>query len=148
VLKKQQARVHPNPSTGKLIRAMEKRLQREVYDQRIAKPKDQKAITGLALKGEVANPKLVLRATGVAKSIGTKTLFQQVSFEIRGKERVLLAGENGSGKSTLLKILLHKVSPDSGQVKIGESVRIGYFAQEHEDLDPAKTVIEEYLATE
>ncbi len=147
-LKKQQARVHPNPATGKLIRAMEKRLQREIYDQEIPKPNSEKGITGLELKGEVANPKLILRAKNVSKSLSEKPIIRDVSFEIRGKERVLLAGENGSGKTTLLRLLIGDSQPDRGEVRIGDNVHVGYFAQEHELLDPNKTVIEEYLSTD
>jgi len=69
-----------------------------------------------------------------------------VSFEIRGKEKVLLSGANGSGKTTLLKVILGEHEPRSGSVTIGTDVSLGYFAQEHEQLDRSRTAIEEFVA--
>ncbi|HHX66079.1 MAG TPA: ABC-F family ATP-binding cassette domain-containing protein [Chloroflexi bacterium] len=58
-------------------------------------------------------------------------------------ERVGLLGPNGAGKSVLLRCILGRETPDGGVVRIGPSVRVGYYAQEHETLDPNKTLIEE-----
>jgi ATPase subunit of ABC transporter with duplicated ATPase domains len=147
ILKKQEASVHPDPAKGKQIRAMEKRLEREIHANEIAKPKNNKIIRGMDLKGEASSSKLILRCKKVSKKFGEKKVLSDISFEIRGGERVLLSGANGSGKTTLLKIINGQIDSDSGEVKIGDKVRIGYFAQEHEDLDMNKTVIDEYLST-
>lgn len=143
VLKKQEATVHPDPAKGKQIRAMEKRIQREIYDQELRRPRNFKEIKGLQLKGETANPKLILRCVDIKKSFNEEPLLKKISFEIRGKERVLLSGKNGTGKTTLLKIAMGDAQQDDGEVKVGEKVKIGYFAQKHEKLDPHKTVLEE-----
>jgi ATP-binding cassette subfamily F protein 3 len=58
-------------------------------------------------------------------------------------ERVGLLGPNGAGKSVLLRCILGQEEPTAGTIKIGPSVRIGYYAQQHETLDPGKTLIEE-----
>ena len=58
-------------------------------------------------------------------------------------ERVGLLGGNGAGKSVLFRCILGWEPPTGGVIKVGPSVRIGYYAQEHETLDPAKTLIEE-----
>lgn len=148
VLKRQEAHVHPDPAKGKLIRAKEKYLQREIYDKEIIRPKDQKKITNLELKGETASAKLIIRAKDIAKSFSGKTLLRGVNFELRGREHILLAGENGSGKTTLLKIITGDLQPDSGEFKLGENVHFGYFAQEHEILNLDKTVMDEFLSTD
>ena len=114
----------------------------------IIKPKNHRKIRGMELKGETASSKLIVRCKNIAKRLGDKWILWDISFEIRGEERVLLSGSNGSGKTTLLKIITEDLSPDKGDLKIGEKVQIGYFAQEHENLDLHKTVIEEYLVTD
>lgn len=146
-LKRQEASVYADASKGKQIRAKEKYLQREIYDKEISKPNQFKKIRGATLEGEVSNSKLILRATSVSKSFNEKKILSNVSFEIRGKERVLLSGDNGSGKTTLLKILVSELEQDSGEATLGTEVSIGYFSQEHEYLDQNKTVLEEFLST-
>ena len=146
--KREQARIHADPSAGRQIRAMEKRLEREIYSQTIARPKDYRSIRSMELSGETSNSKLIASCSGIGKQFGEKWPLWDISFEIRGKERVLLGGENGSGKTTLLKILNGEIAQDKGTIKIGTNVSVGYFAQEHETLDPNKTVMEEFLNTE
>ena len=58
-------------------------------------------------------------------------------------ERAGLLGPNGAGKSVLFRCILGQVEPSGGTIKVGPSVRIGYYAQEHETLDPSKTLVEE-----
>lgn len=148
VLKQQEAHVYSDPAKGKQVQAIKKRLEREIYSQELTKGKDFKKMKGLELKGENHASKLILRVTNVSKSFGDKKLFQDVSFEVRGDERLVLAGKNGSGKTTLLNIIAGKMDADSGEVKIGEGVRFGYFSQHHEDLDSKNTVMQEFLATD
>lgn len=147
-LKKQEASMYADPAKGKQIRAMEKRIQREIYNQEIPRPKSQKKLGDIELQGETAMAKLILRTTDISKIFQDKSVLQKINFELRGREHVLLAGKNGSGKTTLLKILIGEVTPDAGEIKIGENVRCGYFAQEHEILNKNKTVIEEFSATD
>jgi len=147
-LKRQEAHVHPDPAKGKLIRAKEKYLEREIYNKEIPYPKSQKKINGLELKGETASAKLIIRSENIIKGFPGKQLLRGISFELRGREHVLLAGDNGSGKTTLLKIITGNLQPDSGEFKLGENVHFGYFAQEHETLNPDKTVLDEFLNTD
>jgi ATPase subunit of ABC transporter with duplicated ATPase domains len=147
-LKRQEARIYDDPAKGSQIRAMEKRMEREIYSCEIIKPKEFNKIKGLNLKGETVSSKLIVRAKEIAKSFSERFILWKIDFEVRGEERILLAGENGSGKTTLLKIIAGEITPDKGNIKIGEKVNIGYFAQEHENLNPNKTVIEEFLSTE
>jgi ATP-binding cassette subfamily F protein 3 len=65
-----------------------------------------------------------------------------VGFMIRHGERVGLIGPNGSGKSVLLRLILGLEAPDSGDIKIGPSIKVGYYAQEHETLNLDMTLID------
>jgi ATP-binding cassette subfamily F protein 3 len=147
-LKRQEARIYDDPAKGSQIRAMEKRMEREIYSCEIPKPKESNKIKGLELKGGAVSSKLVVRAQEIAKCFAEKFILWKINFEVRGEERVLLDGENGSGKTTLLKIIAGEIKPDKGIINIGEKVNVGYFAQEHENLDSNKTVVEEFLNTD
>jgi len=148
ILKKQEAHVHPDPAKGKQIRAMERRLEREIYSQEIVKPKSFGKIKGMNLSGETTASKLMVRCLDLAKKFGEKWVLWKINFEVRGEERVLLAGDNGCGKTTLLKIIIGSLKHDGGNLKIGDAVNVGYFAQEHENLDQNLTVIEEFKKTD
>jgi ATP-binding cassette subfamily F protein 3 len=75
-----------------------------------------------------------------AKSKGA--VLANVSLLLRHGERLGLIGANGAGKSVLLKIIVGQMQPDAGEVKIGPSVKMGYYAQEHETLDFNQTLID------
>ncbi len=73
-------------------------------------------------------------------------LFTAPELELRRGERVALLGSNGSGKTTLVRTILGEIRPLAGEVRIGASVQVGYFAQGHANLDRDKTAIETILA--
>lgn len=85
----------------------------------------------------------VLTVEGLSKAYGNKELFSDISFEIKKGERVALIGNNGTGKTTILKIITGQLEADSGQVKLGSKVYIGYYDQEHQILNPEKTLFDE-----
>ena len=126
---------------------MKKRLEKEVYAKESPKPKSEKKIKKLEFDGESSSGKLILKLKDVHKKFNNREILKGVEFEIRGKDHVLLRGENGSGKTTIVRIATGLIKPDSGEVKIGENVNWGYFAQEHEILNPQNNVEEEFLAT-
>ena len=85
----------------------------------------------------------VLTVEGLAKSFDGKTLFENLSFNIRRGEHVALIGDNGTGKTTILKILNGLLGQDAGHIRPGTNVHIGYYDQEHHVLDDRNTVFEE-----
>ncbi|MDU4962158.1 MAG: ABC-F family ATP-binding cassette domain-containing protein [Sporomusaceae bacterium] len=87
----------------------------------------------------------VAEAEALTTAYGERTVFEKLSFLIRRGERVALAGPNGAGKSTLLKVLTGDVSPVKGRIKLGNRVKIGYFDQEHQDLNLSQTVLDELV---
>lgn len=71
----------------------------------------------------------VLKISGLSKSFGIKTVFENVSFEVRSGERIGLVGANGAGKTTLLKCIMGAEEPDKGSVKASDGAIIGYLRQ-------------------
>jgi ATPase subunit of ABC transporter with duplicated ATPase domains len=85
----------------------------------------------------------VVRIEGVSKKYGARTIHEKLDLHLRRKERWCVMGINGAGKSTLLKLVVGETQPDTGEVKVGASVKLGYFAQHTmELLDPDRTVID------
>ena len=80
----------------------------------------------------------------ISKSYGGKCLIDDFTYLFMKNDRIGFIGPNGSGKSTLMKIILGEVLPDSGHVELGQTVKIGYYAQEigAEEMKPAQRVIE------
>ncbi|MDP2876896.1 MAG: ABC-F family ATP-binding cassette domain-containing protein [Holophaga sp.] len=81
---------------------------------------------------------------GVSKAYGTRSIYKNFDFHIRRRERWCVMGKNGAGKSTLLKMMAGALEPDSGEVRLGASLKLGYFAQQSLDLlDADLTVLEQ-----
>jgi ATPase subunit of ABC transporter with duplicated ATPase domains len=83
-----------------------------------------------------------LSASGLSKSYGSLEVFTDVDLAIDRGSRVVVLGLNGAGKTTLLRLLGGIEPPDTGVVEVGHGLRLGYYAQEHETLDPDRTVLE------
>jgi ATP-binding cassette ChvD family protein len=85
----------------------------------------------------------VIEAVGLEKEYGDKLLFKNLSFKLPPGGIVGVIGPNGAGKSTLFKIITGQETPDAGEVKIGETVKLAYVDQSRDALDPNKNVWEE-----
>jgi len=96
---------------------------------------------GLQINGWRGSNK-VLETKRLAKSFADEALFNNLDLLIRHGERVGLVGPNGAGKSVLLKMVLGEIEPDHGEIVIGPSVAVGYYAQQHETLDRSQTLID------
>lgn len=97
--------------------------------------------------------KKTLELSELSKSYGTRCLFKDYSYIFLRDDRIGIIGENGCGKSTLLKIIIGEVQPDTGTVIIGDTIRIGYFSQDSQEMDDTMRVIDyikevgEYVTT-
>ncbi|HZM70382.1 MAG TPA: ABC-F family ATP-binding cassette domain-containing protein [Candidatus Cryosericum sp.] len=81
------------------------------------------------------------------KAYGRRVVYAGMNLTIRRGERWAIMGRNGAGKTTLLRIIAGALAPDSGEVRLGASLKLGYFAQQSLDvLDPACTVLEQLQA--
>ncbi|MCM2418649.1 MULTISPECIES: ABC-F family ATP-binding cassette domain-containing protein [unclassified Streptomyces] len=86
--------------------------------------------------------KTPLMASGLSKSYGSLEIFTDVDLAIDRGSRVVILGLNGAGKTTLLRLLAGVETPDTGKIEPGHGLKLGYYAQEHETLDPDRTVLE------
>ncbi len=111
--------------------------------ERIERPEELRAEMRLTLTPVTESGEDVLFAEHLKKSYGENLLFQELGIDIKRGEHVALIGGNGTGKTTLLKILARKLAKDAGTVTLGARVRMGYFDQENQDLDPEKTLFDE-----
>ncbi len=85
----------------------------------------------------------VLTAQDLSLSFGGPALFEHVDLEIKHQEKVFLIGPNGCGKTSLFKILLGQYAPDSGLVRLGSAIDVGYYEQSQLSLHDEKTVMDE-----
>ena len=86
--------------------------------------------------------KTTLAFQNVSKGFDGKLLFRDFSYQFQKNDRLGIIGRNGAGKSTLLKLITGIEKPDSGEIEIGQTVKIGYFSQENEALSGELTVLE------
>jgi ATP-binding cassette subfamily F protein 3 len=136
-LKRYQLWVQVSDKFASRVHSMETRLAK--VDRR-DRPSLERRKMGLELNGWRGSNQ-VLELLDVHKSYARPVL-AGVHFLIRHGERVGLIGPNGAGKSVLLRLILGTEIPDMGEIKIGPSIKVGYYAQEHETLDLNKTLID------
>ncbi|MGL6026354.1 MAG: ABC transporter ATP-binding protein [Vibrio sp.] len=118
------------------VRAL-KRLRQERTERREVQGK-----VNLQIDDTNRSGKIVFEAQNLHYSIGGKTIVDDFSFNIMRGDRIALIGANGCGKSTLLKLLLGDLEADSGKLHCGTKLKVAYFDQYRELLDPEKTVID------
>ena len=116
------------------------RIQRIEALQNESGPAQEETLAMESLKTRLG--KKTLEARHIAKAYGDRKLIEDFSYIVLPRDRIGIVGKNGSGKSTLVKLLCGLVPPDSGEVIRGETVKIGYFSQESEELDPKQRVID------
>jgi len=82
----------------------------------------------------------VIDAEHVSKAFGDKLLYGDLNFSLPPAGIVGIVGPNGAGKTTIFKMIMEALEPDSGEFKVGETVKLGYVDQTHADISPEKTV--------
>lgn len=109
----------------------------------LEKPTEVRADMHLKLEPKFASGNDVLHVENLSKSFGSLTLFERLGFYIKKGEHVAIIGDNGTGKTTILKLINELVAPDTGEIRLGTNVVIGYYDQEHHVLHMDKTLFEE-----
>jgi ATPase subunit of ABC transporter with duplicated ATPase domains len=113
------------------------RLLASLEDERVADK-----VARIAFPKPAPCGKTPLTATELSKSYGSLEVFTDVDLAIDRGSRVVVLGLNGAGKTTLLRVLSGLERPDTGEVRPGHGLKLGYYAQEHETLDIERTVLE------
>ena len=108
----------------------------------IDKPTENNNSMQIVLSPRIESGKNVLDVTDLTKAYDHR-LFSDINFSLRRGDHVAIIGDNGTGKTTILKIINNIVSADSGEIKLGTNVCIGYYDQEHHVLHDDKTIFEE-----
>ncbi len=127
----------------KSIRRAESREKMLDKIERLEKPTEVRSDMKLTLTPHRTSGNDVMQVEGLSKRFDQHLLFENVSFEIKRGEHVAVIGDNGTGKTTLLKIINELLPMDSGIIKLGTNVEIGYYDQEHHVLHMDKTLFEE-----
>ncbi|MEK4710120.1 ribosomal protection-like ABC-F family protein [Bacillus sp. FSL R10-2780] len=116
----------PNEGLHKRARNMERALERI---EKLKRPILDRKQMGLQFDGQERSGKDVVVMKEVSKGFADRSLFEKVNLHIRFQERAAIVGRNGTGKTTLLKLLLEEMKQDTGEIRIGSSVKIGYLSQ-------------------
>ena len=82
----------------------------------------------------------VIEAIGVSKAFGDKLLYEDLNFKLPQAGIVGVIGPNGAGKTTIFKMIMEEITPDKGEFKVGETAKIAYVDQAHSNIDPEKTI--------
>ena len=126
----------------KSIRAAESREKALDRMEKLEKPVDERAIR-FSFEARRRTGEDVLQLTEMSKSFGEKHLFHDLTLRVRAGDRVALIGPNGVGKSTLIKIIVGEEQPDTGFIRYGSNVDIGYYDQHQSTLHADKTALDE-----
>lgn len=132
---------------AKVLKAKQRQLER-IENQKVDKPGKPVSPAFEVINKSIIGkkfPKFIVQGKNLCKSFGDRQTFKDVSFNIKPKDKIALLGENGVGKTTLLKIICGLDKDFSGQLEISPSVKIGYFAQELDNLNNEATIFDDVL---
>jgi ATPase subunit of ABC transporter with duplicated ATPase domains len=140
VLKAQADRMRYKATKARAAQSMDKRAAKLLGGLEEVRRSDK--VAKLRFPDPAPCGKTPLTAEGLSKSYGSLEVFTDVDLAIDRGSRVVILGLNGAGKTTLMRLLAGIEAPDTGEVVPGHGLKIGYYAQEHETLDPERTVLQ------
>jgi ATPase subunit of ABC transporter with duplicated ATPase domains len=130
---------HSTEKRARKAKTLDTRVAR-LRKQAIAAPKRERKVN-VRFPTPPHSGKAVLTVTELTKGYGGPPVFEDVSFDVVRAERLLVLGLNGAGKTSMLRILAGQSTSDSGDVRFGTGVSVGYYAQEHEGISAGLDVI-------
>lgn len=139
-LRKQAEKMRAKASKAKAAQSMFKRADRLLAETSTQRKSD--AVAKLRFPTPKPSGRVPLTAAGLSRSYGSLEVFTDVSLAIDRGSKVVILGLNGAGKTTMLRILAGVDKPDTGSRELGHGAVIGYYAQEHETLNPTDTIWE------
>lgn len=122
---------------------MERRAQKLLEEGKFEKKKEK--VADIRLPEPERGGRILAECKNLHYSFGGSALFENLNLTVERNARIAILGANGAGKTTFLRILLGKLAPEKGEVEIGSGCRIGYFSQEHENLESDSTVLENMM---
>jgi ATPase subunit of ABC transporter with duplicated ATPase domains len=125
---------------ARLAKVLDHRVER-LRDERIEVTKKERKVV-FKLPPPPRSGDVPMTVEHLSVTYGDNTVLRDANLILRREDRVLIVGRNGAGKSSLLRCLAGTQTAKTGSVKLGANVTMGYFAQEHEQLDPTKTALE------
>ncbi len=137
-------KIKDGKARGRAVQAAKKRINREVEENKKEAYKEQ-IISKVNFDTDITHSKLMINFENVTKQYGIKPVFNDLSFDIRGGEKVWLFGPNGAGKTTIVKLITGEEQPTEGIVKVGTNIRLGYFAQKQTHLDYSKNLLDQFM---
>lgn len=135
--------IHRQNWFGSRFKSHQKMLDRM---EKIEKPRNRTQKMSISFGAEHKSGVNILTVNNLTKKFGDFTLLDSISFEVEKDDKIGLIGPNGCGKTTLLKIITSQTEKTSGKAELTPGVKMGYYDQEHEDIDADKTVEEEIKA--
>ena len=139
-LREQAERMRAKATKARAAQSMLKRADRLV--DTLEEQRSAEKVARLRFPEPAPCGKTPLTAAGLSRSYGSEEVFTDVDLAVDRGSRVVVLGLNGAGKTTLLRILAGIDEPDTGEVRLGHGARVGYYAQEHETLEPERTVLQ------
>jgi len=127
-------------SKASMAHSIEKRISRLEDDKVSVAARDRRF--NVRFPDPPASGVTVIEAQHLSQSYGGPAIFEDVSFDLGRGERLLVLGLNGAGKTSLLRILAGESQPKTGDFRWGHNVSTGYYAQEHDNLDPHMSLID------
>ncbi|MER5320198.1 ABC-F family ATP-binding cassette domain-containing protein [Streptosporangium roseum] len=140
VLMSQADKMRAKATKAKAAQDMQRRAERLLSGLEVERRSDK--VAKLRFPEPAPCGRTPIAAEGLSKSYGSLEVFTDVDAAVDKGTRVVILGLNGAGKTTLLRILGGIEQPDTGAVKPGHGLKLGYYAQEHETIDPDRTVLE------
>ena len=136
---------NPAKSMMKKAKAVEKRIEYLTEVDKIEKPWQEKE-RKIDFQIDILTGKMVFSAVNISKKFSSKIVFHKLNLSLYSGDKLVVTGRNGSGKTTLLKIIAKLLKNDDGQVYYGSKIKIGYYAQEHEQLPIEMPVLDHLLS--
>ena len=125
---------------ARLAKVLDRRVEK-LRDDRVEVTKKERKVT-FKLPAPPRSGDGPMTVEGLSVAYGSLEVLREMNFITRRGDRIVIVGRNGAGKSSLLRCLAGTQSAKSGHVKFGANVKVGYFAQEHEQLDFSRTVLD------
>ena len=135
-------RDHKGRIAAKVARTARILREKAVTEADVAKPWEESDIPELDFPNVPRSSHGMLHVDRLAKAYDKRTLFTDLSFRVTRGSRTAIVGPNGGGKTTLLRLILGGEEPDAGAMHVGRGVRIGYYAQEGENMDASLSAVD------